>query len=281
VLTIQNQGTVYVGTNLSIGGLGTVNLNGGMLRFDGYNRAPDGVVNFTSGTVQVAADRTIDTDAAINDLFGPAPTIGVGKKLVVEGNATLTETAPLTLAGGTLAANSLLMSSSSHITSIQSSQVLAPVLAQAGSVTDVIGGSLLLGDETKTNGYYCNGALHVNSNTVTLADADGAEFDAASQVTLGGLATPGTLTVASGLTLNSGGNIAGHGTIDTPNNAATPLVNNGTLNGNSLAEPIVLPGYVTGTGSLDQVQLTGTYSPGSGPANVTLGSAEYDGTLDI
>ncbi len=189
VLTIQNQGTVYIGTNLSIGGLGTVNLNGGTIRFDGYSRVPGGIVNFTSGTVQVAGNRTIDTDAAIKDIFGAAPTIGVGKKLVVEGGATLSATAPLTLTGGTLAANSLLIS--------------------------------------------------------------------------------------------SGGNIAGHGTIDTPNNAATPLVNNGSLNGISPAEPLILPGYVTGAGSLGNVQLSGTYSPGFGPANVTLGSAKYDGTLDI
>ena len=40
-----------------------------------------------SGTVQVAGNRTIDKDAAIKDWFGTAPTIGVGKKLIVEGNA--------------------------------------------------------------------------------------------------------------------------------------------------------------------------------------------------
>jgi hypothetical protein len=121
----------------------------------------------------------------------------------------------------------------------------------------------------------------VGSNSVTLADIDGAVFDAAAQVSLGAVATTGTITAASGLTLNSGGNIAGQGTIDTPNNPTMPLVNNGSLNGNSLAELLVLPGYITGTGSLDQVQLTGTYAPGFGPATVILGSAEYDGTLDI
>ncbi len=280
-LTIQSQGTLYIGTNLSIGGLGTVNLNGGAIRFDGYSRAPGGVVDFASGTVQVAGDRTIDTDAAIKDLFGAAPTVGPGKKLVIEGNATISAAAPLMLTAGTLAANSLVMLSGSHMTSAQSSQVLGPVLAQTGSVTDVMGGDLALGDATKVTGYYCNGTLNVGLSTVTLADADGAVFDAAAQVTLGAVASPGTLAAAGGLTLNSGGNIAGHGTIDTPDDIATPLVNDGAFNGNSMAVPLTLPGFVIGNGSMDNVKLTGTYSPGFGPASVSLGSAEYDGVLNI
>ena len=280
-LTTQSQGTAYVGTNLSIGDFGTVNLNGGTIRFDGYNRAPGGTVNFTSGTVQVAGDRTIDSDPAITDLFGAQPTIGADKKLIVEGNATLSAAAPLTLAGGTLAASSLTMSSGSNITSTQSSQVLAPVLAQAGSIIDATGGDLILGDATSANGYFSNGTLHVGSSSVTLADADGVLFDGAAHVTIGTGGNPGTLAAVSGLTLNSGGNIAGHGTVDNPNNATTPLINNGTINGISLAEPLTLPGFVTGTGSLDDVHFTGKYSPGIGPTSVSLGSAEYDGTLEI
>ncbi len=69
-LTVQSLSTVYVGANLTIGDFGTVNLNGGTLRFDGYSRAPGGAIAFTSGTVQVAGDRTIDSDAAIADFFG-------------------------------------------------------------------------------------------------------------------------------------------------------------------------------------------------------------------
>jgi hypothetical protein len=42
-----------------------------------------------------------------------------------------------------------------------------------------------------------------------------------------------------------------------------------------------LTGYVSGAGSHDNVQFMGTYAPGTGPASVTLGSAEYNGTLEI
>ena len=96
-----------------------------------------------------------------------------------------------------------------------------------------------------------------------------------------GWANSGTLSAANGLVLNTGGSVAGFGTIDTPNNVATPLLNSGTFHGNSVSEPLTLPGYVTGAGSLDNVKLTGTYSPGPGPANASLGNAEYDGELSI
>jgi hypothetical protein len=75
--------------------------------------------------------------------------------------------------------------------------------------------------------------------------------------------------------------VAGYGTVDTPNSAPTPFNNNGSLAGNSLAEPLTLPGYVKGTGTLDNVTLTGTYAPGAGPASLSLGSVQYGGTLDI
>jgi hypothetical protein len=280
-LTTQSLGVTYIGTNLSVGAFGTVNLNGGTIRFDGYSRAPGGTVNFTSGTVQVAGDRTIDTDAAINDWFGTAPTVGLGKKLIVEGNATLSATAPVTLAGGTLAASSLLMSSGSHLVTTQSSQALAPVAALTGSVIDATAGDLMIGDATRADGFYTNGTLAVGSHAVTLTDSDGSVFDAAATATLGAAGNPGTVSAVSGLTLNSGGSLAGYGTVDTPNNAAMPFSNNGSVTGSSLAEPLTLPGYVKGTGTLDNVALTGTFSPGAGPASVSLGSVQYGGTLDI
>ncbi len=280
-LTTQSLSTVYVGSNLSIGGFGAVNLNGGTIRFDGYSRAVGGTVNFTSGTVQVAGDRTINTDAAIQDWFGAAPSIGIGKQLVVEGNATLSAATPVTLAGGTLSGHTVAMLSGSHLASTQSSQLLGPLAAQTGSVIDATGGDLTMGDATRTDGFYCNGTLTVGSHSATLADLDGAVFDSAANVTLGASGTPGALVAANGMTLNSGANLTGHGSIDTPDNALTPFVNNGGLTGDSLAVPLTLPGYVKGTGTFDNVRFAGTFAPGLSPASVNLGSAEYDGQLEI
>ncbi|HEX3598708.1 MAG TPA: dockerin type I domain-containing protein, partial [Lacipirellulaceae bacterium] len=56
---------------------------------------------------------------------------------------------------------------------------------------------------------------------------------------------------------------------------------NGNVSGNSLAEPLSLPGYVNGTGTFDKVAFSGTFSPGIGPVSLNLGSVQYDGTLDI
>jgi T5SS/PEP-CTERM-associated repeat protein len=280
-LTAQNLSTVYIGTNLTIGVSGALNLNGGTIRFDGYSRASGGVLNYTSGTVQVAGNRTIDTDPAIKDFFGASPTIGSGKNLAVEGNATISSSTQLTMSGGTLSASALSLSSGSHLVSTQSSQVSAHTSAAAGSVIDATAGDLSIGDVTRTDGFYGNGSLSIGLHTVTLADSDGAVLDGSSSTSLGAGASAGTLVAAAGLSLNSGGNIAGYGTIQTPNSVAASFSNSGTLNGVSLAQPVTLPGYVKGTGTFDNVAFTGTFSPGTSPASVSLGSAHYGGELDM
>ena len=83
----------------------TVTLNGGTLRFDNYDRDSAGTFNFFAGTIQLAGNRTIGTDAAITELFGAAPTLTTGKGLTVEGTATLLTA--VTLDGGTFTAGQL------------------------------------------------------------------------------------------------------------------------------------------------------------------------------
>jgi hypothetical protein len=173
------------------------------------------------------------------------------------------------------------MTPGSQLTNTLTAQVSGAVLALAGSVIDATAANLALGDATKVNGFYGNGTLQVGQNTITLADANDAVLDSATLVALGSGGNPGTLAAANGLTLNFGGNITGHGTIDTPNNAAKPFTNNGNLTGSSLAEPLTLAGYVKGVGNYDNVDFTGTFSPGFSPATVNLGSADYSGTLHI
>lgn len=280
-LVVQSTGTVYIGTNLSVGAFGGVNVSGGTLRFDGYSRAAGGMVSIGAGTIQLAGNRTLDTDAAVADFFGGSPSIATGQTLAVEGAATISGAKPIAVGGGTLAANSLTLSSGSQLTTSQTSVVSAPVLAQAGSLIEAASGALTIGDATNINGFYSNGTLHVNASSVTLADADGALFDSTAHVTLGSGGNPGTLSSANGITLNAGGAISGEGTISTPNTLAATLANSGSIAGNSAAQPLTLSGYVTGTGTLDNVKLTGTYSPGAGPASVTLGAVDYEGALNI
>ena len=94
----------------------------------------------------------------------------------------------------------------------------------------------------------------MGQSTVTLADANDAVFDSAGLVTLSAGGSPGTLAAANGLTLDFGGNFTGFGTVDTPNDMTTPLINNGHIAGDSVAEPITFAGYVKGVGTLDNVE---------------------------
>jgi len=281
-LTIQNQGLVYVGGAVNITSGVTayeINLSGGTLRFTTYSNPSR--ITYTSGTIQIAGDHTIGTDSTIAGFYGSSPTIPTGKQLTVEGTATIAASSQLTLSGGTLAADSVVLSPASRVVTTQSSQVKGAIVALAGSTIDATAADLTLGDAARVNGFYSAGTLRVGQRTVTLADANDAVLDAAALATLGSGANPGTLTSAHGLTLNFGGNITGFGTVSTPNSAVAPLINNGHVTGTSAGQPLTLPGYVKGVGTFDNVQFTGTFSPGFSPAKLTLGSAAYGGTLDI
>ena len=110
----------------------------------------------------------------------------------------------------------------------------------------------------------------------------------------------GPLTVEASVTISPAGRLAGSGvihagggvnnqgeihllgTVDTPDDPAKPVINNGNITGNSLAEPVTLTGYVKGVGTLDNVNITGTDAPGFGAAAaVNRGSVSYNGTLQI
>jgi hypothetical protein len=279
-LTILNEGTMFVGSDLAIGNLGSVHLNGGTLRFNTLSSGL-ALLQFTTGTIQLAGDRTIGSDTVITSKFGASPVIPSGKGLTVEGTATLPATTPVTLSGGTLTAGTLLMSPGSRITTTQASIAAGAVIMPAGAIVNATGGDLILGDVNKLNGFYSNGTLQVGQRTVMLADSNDAVLDSGALVTLGAGGVPGALAAANGLTLDFGGNITGFGAVNTPNSAAKPLINNGHIAGASSIEPITLAGYVKGVGTLDNVNVTGTLAPGFSPATVTLGSVAYAGQLEI
>ncbi len=64
--------------------------------------------------------------------------------------------------------------------------------------------------------------------------------------------------------------------ISSLNNPTKLFINNGLIAGNSAAQPLTLTGYVKGVGTLDNVSIVGTYSPGFSPAAVTLGTMIYN-----
>lgn len=283
-LTISPGGTVFVGAQLLRSPSATINLVGGTLHFDADAVAPagsNGVFDFQSGTIRLGGDRNLASDALAVEFFGAAPTIAAGKTLAVDGVATLPTGTTATLSGGTLSAGTLLMLPGSRLASTQASTASGAILALAGSVLDAAAGNLTLGNAAAVNGFGMQGTLQTGANTVTLLDANDAVFDSLSLTTLGAGASPGTLSAANGLTLDFGGNFTGFGAVTTPNNVANPLINNGHIAGNSAAQRITIPGYVKGVGTFDNVNFTGTFSPGLSPTISIVGSIAFSPTSTL
>jgi hypothetical protein len=139
--------------------------------------------------------------------------------------------------------------------------------AYTGSGTIQATGTLTIGNATSASGFATTGSIIVGANTVTLNDLDAAQLGTATIIGFSG--APGTLIAANGLAVGSGETVFGFGTINTPNNAAKRLTNDGSIIGTGTAQRVMLTGDVAGIGSFSNVEFTGTLSPG----NPTLGLA--------
>ena len=69
--------------------------------------------------------------------------------------------------------------------------------------------------------------------------------------------------------------------ISTPNNPLKPLINNGSVQGTSAANRITLSGYVKGVGTFDNVNFTGTFSPGLSPTILSVGNTALSPTSTL
>jgi hypothetical protein len=157
--------------------------------------------------------------------------------------------------------------------------VTGPVIQDPGSVIEATG-NLALGDSSSADGFSGNGILNANDRTITLRDANDAVFDSGAWVNLGSSGS-GSVVANNGLTVDFGANINGTGTMTTLNDASKPLTNNGHIHGASAGGPITLSGWVEGVGTMDNVTITGTDSPGLSVASVSRGSVTYNGTVRL
>ena len=151
----------------------------------------------------------------------------------------------------------------------------------AGETSSVITatGDLTIGDATSEAGFTTDGEIHVNAFNVTLLDSN--QVVLGSLTNLGNATLAGTLLGANGFLVDFGNNVTGFGTLDSPDDIALLTLVNGNITGESLANPITLPGYYRGVGSLSNHNLTGTYSPGFSPATVINGSGVYGSTAQV
>ncbi|MCZ6837087.1 MAG: hypothetical protein O7G85_15020 [Planctomycetota bacterium] len=273
---LQSGGTFQQIGDLSLDATGTLHLDGGTATLGNLDQN-GGALEFIAGSLNIGGDFTLDDDLTFND----SRTLSVGGTMTVLGPTNVI------VSGGVLNLFALNLDMFSLLDYQGGTlSVTGPVLASTGSLIDASGGSFALGDATAFNGFYTNGMLDTHDNDITLHDANAAIFDSGAFVLMGEAGSPGSLTAPNGLTLDFGGTVMGYGSIVTPDNPATPLINNGHINGTfggggDADSPITLPGYVKGVGTFDIVTFSGTFAPGFSPASINLGSVSYAGTLHI
>jgi T5SS/PEP-CTERM-associated repeat protein len=300
-LRVADGGVVEVANLLKIWNGGTLTIDGGSVVTQSIQNSDGGTLDFRAGSLSYMGNLTVGTGG----LLGTNPTLGPNHRLTLSGTTTVDATRTLTLDGGALTTEALVLNGAlvfhSGILALTggtssggTGSVAVPTHGQlrargehplqivglAGSQI-VATGDLTIGTSSKVNGFYSNGTLEVGLHDVAVNDANDAVFDSAALVSLGNSEGPGRLFADKGLMLDFGGNITGVGSVVTPNNATTPLVNNGHIAGISAMRPITLRGYVKGVGTLDNVVITGTDAPGFSPATVYRGSVTYGGTLEI
>ena len=175
------------------------------------------------------------------------------------------------IAGGTLTATGTVALGSGELI-FGSGNIAGRFAGESGSAI-LTTGNLTIGNASSVAGFLTRGELDAGTSTVTLLDSNQAVLG--SLTSLGNATTIGTLVAANGALIDFGNNLIGYGTLNTPNLVAKQTTINGSVEGTSVANPITLAGYVKGVGSLNNVSVTGTYSPGFSPAAVTLGNVSY------
>ncbi|MEQ8837125.1 MAG: hypothetical protein RID07_10020, partial [Lacipirellulaceae bacterium] len=253
-------------------------VSAGLLALNDSASGGEGPLDIQGGEVSVTGNMSIGVAGVISP---SSVTIASGASLTTSAlsQTNIGALGSVSLTGGTIDSERVNLQFGGQLSG--NGSVNARVLAATGS-TIMATGSLALGDATSNSGFYSNGDVQIQSGATTLHDANDAVFDSGANVTLGnGSGGSANLIANNGLTLDFGGNVSGFGTIDTPDNSATPVINNGNITGNSLAEPITLTGFVKGVGTCDNCNITGTDSPGFSPATVNRGSVSYNGTLEI
>ena len=238
------------------GGLGPIDIQAGTVQVN--NDAFIGVSGFLApSSITIANGATFSTNADSETTIGPLAFVALN--------------------GGAIETNRLKLQFGAELDG--SGSVSARVLADTGS-TIAADANLSLGDASSVSGFYSNGDMETNDNTITLLDANDAVFDSGATIDLG-VAGTGEVDAANGLTLDFGANVTGFGTINTPNSDTTPVINNGNITGVSMTDRVTLTGYVKGVGTCDFCNITGTDAPGFSPATVNRGSVSYNGTLEI
>ncbi|MCC6508139.1 MAG: hypothetical protein IT423_03475, partial [Pirellulaceae bacterium] len=179
-----------------------------------------------------------------------------------------------TISGGSLTAGAIALGGAATLTGFGT--IAANFSGQVGSVI-TLNGTLTIGNAGSASGFLTLGSIVTGVNTFNLLDADAATLGPST--TVGTASAAGRIVANGGLAINSGAQVSGFGTLETPNNPSLPIINHGSIIGATTSNRLTLPGFVMGTGTLNRTQITGTHNPGSPLAAVSHGEVVYAGTL--
>ncbi len=269
-LTIQSQGSAYVGDLATIASGGIVNLSGGTLRMNQYAKDPAGTFNYFAGTIQLAGDRNIGTDAIITNFYGGSPMVPANKGLTVEGTATLLT--PFTLNGGTFAFNDI---DNSGFLNFQQG-----TLRMTGSSLLIGGGDFGPIVELAANqNMIADNSADISSNAL-LHLTSGASFTGSLINNAGEIHLDGSTARLGGLTLSNSGLLKGNGRVES---AVTNLAA-GEIRVDANERLVFTSSLLVNQGQVNVIGGTIDLRQGmtnQGAVNLTGGSAEVFGDLAV
>ena len=207
--------------------------------------------------------------------FNHQGTLNVGANTVTLNSAGYARLGVLTtLAGGTInAPNGVYLPGGGNV--VGSGTVNARVTGDTGGVVEATG-ALALGDAASPAGFNYDGELRTKQFTVTLNSSAAAGLGNLTALGSGG--SPGTLNAANGFVVDFDEAVTGYGTINSTNTLAKRATINGTVQGDSVGQPITLSGYIKGVFTYTNVNFTGTYSPGLSPTIASAGNVAFAST---
>jgi hypothetical protein len=210
---------------------------------------------------------TLKLGAAVNNGFRMEGTITVaaGGTLQLVSNS-LVRLGQTNLNGGTIVANNG-VTLPAGLAINAAGAIQGRVAAEAGSVIDATG-PLIMGDVNSFAGFFSNGELRENAQSVTINDRNQAVLGSLTEVGTGSNA--GSLQIPNGAFVEFGRAIIGWGTVASNNNLPDAMIINGNAEGTSFAQPLDFTGYVKGLGTFSNVIFSGTFSPGLSPAIVPV-----------
>jgi hypothetical protein len=273
------------GAQVSVTSGGVINPSGSVVAEDGTLNAGVSVNEQLLGTsaaatINVTASGISLGNAASFTGFSHEGTLSVGANTVTLSSAAYARLGVLTsISGGTINASSgVYLPGGGNL--IGHGTITARVTGDSGSVIDATTGAMTLGNAASPAGFVFDGELRTHDHVVTLNSSGPATLGNLTTVGNGPLVA-GTLNATNGFVVDFGNSLTGFGTVNSTNTSAKRAVINGTVEGNSPANPVTLTGYIKGVGTFNNVLFTGTFDPGLSSTIVNAGNLTLSPTSTL